>query len=442
MTTWTTKWWALALSSMPIACVLEADQLEIGDEAGETDGDDANGDGDTTGDGDGDGIASLECVTQGTDIDGASEPGDYPVPECEIECATGFGHDVAALEVEWTLDLEHPPGSEAAGFTHIETLPDGRLLAVIANDDTVTRLVWLSPEGALLDELVQPEIDGAIWEVDVDADGVVYAIWQDGLAQTLTALTSDGEHTWTIEMGASMGARSVLAALDSGVLVAVNPAFDDEAAQLVRVDAQGSTQVVDTIPYTWEIDISPSGESLVLANSTALTWIHIDPEFIPTWSGVQGVADVSLVFGLTALDDQQAVSVGTSINWAESDTHRGYVKQIGSMGLEWEGYYDRALSWCPEQTATEEAFVDVAQLPDGSLIVTGYESNGLPLHMGDNQPWVGHVSAQGQVIATDRGFWRGGATTIAIGADGSAYVMLYEFDDAQQQHIYVRKYAP
>ncbi|HLT35691.1 MAG TPA: hypothetical protein VK034_05380, partial [Enhygromyxa sp.] len=110
--------------------------------------------------------------------------------------------------------------------------------------------------------------------------------------------------------------------------------------------------------------------------------------------------------------------------------------------------YDRALSWCPERNrgqsiATEETFIDLARLADGSLLIVGRETGN---HLDNNYSWseqpiVIHASAEGEVLATDRGFWRGEAVAAAADDDGSAYVLMYAYDGSDQQ-LHVRKYAP
>ncbi len=431
------QWWVIALGSMVMACELDAEQLEVGDADDEVD---ESGDGDA---------ASLECVIEGTNLDGGSEPDGFPIPECEVECATGWGHDVAPLPIEWTVDLEHEGPN--TGFTYVDTMPDGGAVALIGYFEAPARLVRISPEGELVGDVTQPAIDGDVWDLGVDDDGMIYALWRKGEMQAVTALTSAGEHAWTTELGGYLGFYSEFVALDSGVVVALNPPTDFELAELVRVSADGEALAFGAIPYTLKIDVAPSGDTLVLANTTEVRWMQFDFDFGPNVTQVQGIADVSLITGLVALDDERAVGVGVSRDKDFPDEHilHGVVKQVGQLGLEWEGHYDRAVSWCPELhpgelSVTEEAFWDVARLPDGSLIVTGVETTGNPAQFeaGEVQPWVGHVSAQGEVLAVDRGFWRGQAAQVAAASDGSAYVLMTEVDEQAQMHLHLRKYAP
>jgi hypothetical protein len=447
-----TKWGVLAFAASVLACELPIDQLEVGDAmdgADEDTGTDSSGDaGDSDGDGDGDdGDASLECVEQGTNLAGGDEPIDFPLPECEVVCASGFGHDVAPLASEWTLDLEHTGPS--TGFTYLEATATGELLVLLGHHDEAARLYWISPEGELLDELTQPAIHGDVWGIAITDEGIIFVLWRDETNQSLTALSSSGEHLWTIKLGLDVGQSSALAVLGSGVVVALDSTMLPDDGELMHVDSSGEVVGLGSIPPTDKIAVSPSGNTIVVANSTTISWM--DLELFPNGSSTQGVADVSLVFGLVALDDERVVSVGVANNWEEDSSLHGYVNQVGPMGLEWEGRYDRASSWCPEESddeVTHEHIYNVEQLADGTLLVVGAESGGFGngLDRGQlpseqiMQPWVAHVSAQGEVLATDRGFWRGLGAAVASTQD-AAYVLLFEYRDAQQ-HLYVRKYLP
>src|SRR5690606_39139239 len=196
---------------------------------------------------------------QGTNLAGGSDPLDWPLPECEVECATGWAHGAAPLASEWTLDLGHQ--GLQTGFTHLGLLPNGDLLSLTGFYTQPARLVWISPDGELLDQRIQPAIDGDLWDMGIDAAGIIYAVWRDDDKQSVTALSSSGEHLWTIELGPYLCFHSVLAPLHSGVLVPLKPA-EDEPAQLMRVSADGSVSSSGQIPMTWEIAVSPSGETI------------------------------------------------------------------------------------------------------------------------------------------------------------------------------------
>lgn len=436
----TKQQWMFVAIAMTSGCQLAVDQLEVGDGLDELGGSDEI-DGSDEAEGSDEGQASDECVAAGTNRDGGSEPIDYPLPECAVECASGWGHGVAPLTSAWTLDLEHD--GPTTGFTHLGLLPGGDLLAFVGKADAPARLVFVSPEGELIDAHEQPAITGDAWDVGIDDAGIVYAIWLDDDVQSLSALSSSGEHLWTVELGPHQVYHSVLTPLDSGVVVALNPADEFGTSQLVRVSAAGEVTSLGTIPMTFEIAVSPSGTTVALANITTISWT--DFGLFPTSSVMQGVADVSFVLGLVALDDQRVASVGVAKNWDEGGSGNAYVKAIGPMGLEWEGRYDRALSWCPEQSEgepwTEEVFIDVVRLADDSLLVVGHESGGYGSEQ-IHQPLALHVSAQGEVLSRDRGFWRGEAVAAVGAEDGSAYALMYEFDGANQQHLLVRKYLP
>jgi hypothetical protein len=427
-----TKCSVFALTASVLACELPLDQLEVGDTMDGAD-EDTGTDSSCEGEG-GDGEASLECVVQGTNLAGGDEPIDFPLPECGVVCATGWGHGAAPLANEWTLDLEHTGPN--TGFTYLEAAPTGELVAVIGHADAAARLVWVSPEGERLDELTQPAIDGDVWGVAITDEGNIMVLWRQANMQVVTALSSSGEHLHTVELGPYGTANSVFAALGSGVVVALSSTGLLYDWELVHVDSNGEVMGLGSIPPTNEIAVSPSGNTVVVTNSTTITWTDLD--LFPTGTGMQGVADVSYVAGLVALDDERVVIAGSAANWSEQGTYHAFVEQIGPMGLEWEGRYDRAVDWCEpdSQMTTEEHMWDVEQLADGSLLVVGSESA-----TNQFQPRIAHVSAHGEVLATDRGFWSGIAAAIASTQD-AAYVLLFAYDEASQQHIYVRKYLP
>lgn len=433
------KWSVLALAASVLACQLPLDQLEVGDGmdgADEDTGTDSSGDGDGDGGGDGDGDASLECVEQGTNLAGGDEPIDFPLPECEVVCATGWGHGAAPLANEWTLDLEYADAN--TGYTFLEATPTGELVVVIGQHGAAARLVWVSPDGELLDELTQPAIDNDVWGVAITDDATIMVLWRHINTAAVTALSSSGEHLWTVEIGPPYSYNSVLAGLGSGVVVALNSSMVPDDGELVHVDSNGAVMGLGSIPPTERIAVSPSGNTVVIADSNTISWM--DFELFPTGTSMQGVADVGYVAGLIALDDERVVIAGSAENWNEEGSEHAFVEQIGPMGLEWEGRYDRAVKWCADETddqtpSTIEHMWDVERLEDGSLLVVGIES-GSHLY----QPWVGHVSAQGEVLAMDRGFWSGAAAAVASSQD-AAYVLLFEYEGSQQ-HIYVRKYLP
>jgi hypothetical protein len=426
-----TKWSSLALAASVLACELPLDQLEVGDEthgADEDTGTDSSCEGEG---GDGDGGAPLECVVQGTNVAGGDEPIDFEFPECEVVCATGWGHGAAPLANEWTLDLEHDDANTS--YTFLEATPTGELVVVLGQHNADARLVWVSPDGELLAQLTQPAINNDVWDVAITNEGNIFVLWNQAIMPVVTALSSSGEHLWTVEIGPPYSYNSVLAALGSGVVVALNSTMVPDDGDLVHVDSNGQVMGLGSIPPTEEIAVSPSGNTVVIANTTTIS--RMDFKLFPMGTSIQDVADVNYVAGLVAPDDERVVIAGSAHNWNEQGSQHAFVEQIGPMGLEWEGRYDRALDWC-EFDSTTELMWDVERLADGSLLVVGIESA-----RDIFQPWVGHVSAQGEVLATDRGFWSGAAAAIASTQD-AAYVLLFEYDEASQQHIYLRKYLP
>ena len=434
----------LASSVMLTGCELGVEQLEGGDEADEPESGDAtdeleSSEGDGDGDDDGDGDApSDECVVQGTNIDGGSDPLDHPMPECEVECATGWGHGAPPLAVEWTLDLEHELGAFTS-YTYLARLPNDELLTLITWIDAPARLVWASAEGELLAELTQPAIDREVLDLDVDAAGTVYALSRDDDTHSLIALSSSGEHLWTVELGPQESYGTTIDAMDSGVLVALNAPTQLEAGQLLQVSAAGQVTTLLPIPHTQQIALSPSGDTVAVASNTTIRWANLSEL---SWTSIVGIADVHWLRALVAIDDESVVNVGTSRSWGDGFA-RGYIKQVGPMGLVWEGRYDRAFGWCGQMGPTDEEFADIARLTDGSLIVAGSETGSSPdTPYIFQQPIVFHVSAGGEVLGTDRGFWEGEAVAAVAGSDGSAYALMHRFTAWNtEQHLHVRKYT-
>ncbi len=434
--------WALVSIVLVCGCQIGVEQLEVGEPGTDTEDDgetEAPGDGD--GDGDGDGLATDECWALGTNLDGDPDPLDFPLPECEVECAGGWGHGVGLLPIAWTLDLEHE--GDSTRFVHLEQMPGGEVLAFFGRRDFAqmmdepARLVFISPDGEIVDDVERPEIGMKIWDVGVDGSGTIYALWDDEDVQSLTAMSSTGEHLWTIDLGPQQVHSSVLAARHEEVIVALNPADEFGVSELLVIPAAGQPVLSKgPIPFTDKIALSPGGATIVLANNTSITWVDYD--WGPTSNGTQGVAGVSFVQGLVTLDQARVVAVGMSPNYDEGGALQGYVHEVGPMGLAWEHHYDRALAWCPgDETPMEDRFYDVAGLADGSLLIVGSEQAQTNVH----QPWIGHVSADGDMLAMDRGFWDGSAL-VAMGADdGSAYALLEAYE-GDQQRLLVRKYLP
>jgi hypothetical protein len=79
---------------------------------------------------------------------------------------------------------------------------------------------------------------------------------------------------------------------------------------------------------------------------TTISWL--DVQLFPNGTITQALTDVWEVSRLVALDDERVVIAGSGINWDEPGYANAFVEQIGPMGLEWEGRYDRALEWCKE----------------------------------------------------------------------------------------------
>jgi hypothetical protein len=440
-------------------CQLRPDLLE----AGSADESDTSGDGDTSGDDDtdttGDGGETtgetgegepddLECVLQGTNIDGGTDPEDFLLPDpstCEVICAQGWGHDAPLLESEWTSDA--PPS-----YLYQETPTRGAL--AIAADERVVLLFsapdamqmhWLNAETG---HYMQGHFEGPIGELldfgmDADED-IAYSLWMDGETQRLRATQGSFDEIFSLELSSQFADRSRLAVIEDGVYVSLDDG-SGTADRLLRIDQAGTVLFDKPIPVAFQMDVSPSGNVIAMANFQAITWTDAQGNFL----GEQGYGDLAGILGLVAINDTNAVFSGSQYEpgFEGGDVrHRGALRKYGSQGLGWARDYDRADTWCDEldAVATEELLTGVVQLADGTLVVAGMESLGSPYSNDKfeaSQPWVAHVSAAGEMLEFDRGFWIGRPVDI-VARDNDAYVLLTTGGDFQTvEWPRVRKYS-
>jgi hypothetical protein len=419
-------------------CLLDVNALEAGDFADDEATDESDGDStdestsDSDGDSDGD---STETETGDGDADecleGTALADEKPVlapPDCEIECATGWGHGGLLLEHEWTIDLdvELPAGER---WDHLVALDDGRVLVAVSGDPV--RLFWLtvSPEGVGL-VVEEQSFSGRVFDLATspDGDGEVYVLWENEGIVSLTEFGEQGEIT--TGLGDYGDYYSKMVALEVGVAVALNPAQPGDDAALFFVN-EGWVTGENPVPITWAIDRTPSN-GLVIANLDTVTWIDNQGDVVAE----QPLPGPYTMLGLSALDEQNAAVVGSMLdNNASLDA---FAYALDHDGENWWATYGRALAWCDGEP-TEEMFVDVARRPDGTLIVGGFESPDYPLSNAPvHQPWVAHVGVDGEVLATDRGLWVGRVLSIAAN-DEAAYVLMTERHNGSER-LHVRKY--
>lgn len=427
--------WAFALL-VPCACELPPDLLEAGSLGDSTDegtahDDGTDDDGGTSETGDPE-LEDPECVVQGTNPSGEPEPDDFDFPECDVTCAEGWGHDVPLLESEWTEEPNSLNGEEPTrGAVGISA--DDRPLMVFSGPNLNHQLHALSPEGEYESSVSASWVAGEVLDFDTDPDlPYYYFVWTDGTNQQLTASHDDG---WWFDMELGPHALgSSLAAVEGGVVIALQ----GEQPRLLHIDKTGTILLDQPIGEVSKIDVSPSGDVIALASPKMLGLANMQGAYL----GGHAIDGVSEVRGLIAIDDTHVVFAG-----GESDQAgdlRASLRAFNAMGPSWARSYDRASAWCNEGT-TEELFTAVDQLGDGTLIVVGVETigHGFPSE-GINtptQPWVAHVSADGEVLAYDRGFWQGSALDV-VARDDVAYVLLTE--EGWVGGIgepYIRKYA-
>jgi hypothetical protein len=432
------------------ACSLPPDLLEVGDEdsSGESESTDTGESTDTAESTDTDESTDTggpepapelgECVLQGSDLQGEPEPdNEFQLPDCEVVCTEGWGHDVPWLESEWTRKPP-PDGGEPSTRGALAITPDDRAAAVLSGPDAPLRTFRFEADGSQFSGSYSVDpIDGEVLGFGIDLDDIHYYLWTDGAIQRLVALQGNGHDdlVFEIELGPHHEYASTLDAVDDGVIVAL----DDGITRLLRFDQTGGLVFQQVIPPTTKIDISPSGDVLALANPATLSWADTQGNFL----GSQPIDGVMSLLGLVAIDDMNVVFVGGETDPSPDGGTRAFLRAFGEMGPGWSHSYDRAELWC-DAHATEERFTGVDQLADGTLVVVGDESLGDPY--GDDietwsQPWIAHVSADGEVLAVDRGLWLGRAIDV-VARDNFAYVLLTEdLEDWAFGLPHIRKYA-
>lgn len=408
-----TNYWGLLALSLS-GCLLGVDQLD----AGAQDGAEVDGDGADWG-------LSTECL-DGTPLPGEAE---LPAPECEVECATGWGHATPTLGSEWTLELDVAVPAIDERWDRLITLIDGSVLIAVSGDPI--QFVWVSAEGEQYASLPQT-FSGRVFDLDTapGGSGDTYVLWENEGVVSLSSSYDIGE--WTVELGPYADLSSTMVALDQGVAVALNLTGAPPAAKLMRV-AGGEILAESPAPVSSEIAKTPSAD-VVLADRTKVSWLTADG--VPITE--QDVPGLVSMLGLAAVDDDSVVLAGATSDTNElSGNLSASIREVGQAELGWSATYDRADFWC--STPTDEIFVDLERLPDGSLIVGGFESPEYPFADPPSaQPWVAHVSATGEVIASDRGSWVGRVISISSN-DDAAYVLMSAWRP-EGDRLFVRKY--
>jgi hypothetical protein len=446
----------LLVLGVSCACQLRPDLLE----AGSADESDTSGDGDTSGDDDttGDGGETtsvtgepepepddLECVLQGTNIDGGTDPEDFLLPEpsdCEVICAQGWGHDVPLLESHWTNTPPHL-FDKVPTRGSLAILPDYRVAMVLSAPGEQSQMHWFAGGGSSWEGQGESVIHGEVFDFGISDDEIYYYLWDDGLANHLTATSEDAQEIFSLETGGAY----TLEVIDDGVIVMTS----ESEQRIMRINQAGEIVFEQPIPDMWAMDVSPSGNVIALANFQTISWADGQGNFL----GAQAIDDSNIwMNGLVAIDDANAVFVGEELEpgfifepgFEPGDVRRrGLLSKYGAMGPGWSHSYDRADAWCAGLDAqpTEERFTGIARLDDGTLLVTGIESLGHPYGNdidSTSQPWVAHVSAAGEVLALDRGFWQGRAVGVVTRGNHS-FVLLTDSNDATFGQPYVRKYS-
>lgn len=383
------------------ACLIDLEGLD----AGSGQSDDA---------GDDEGNAALDECLQGSSPAGASEAVE---PGCPVECASGWGHEVAALEHAWTVDVGL--ASDANLSAVLSQGIDGSTLVVLGGDPI--RFVKVGPDGTILSDEPQ-SFSGSVMGLEIMDVGeeAVCLLWHDGTTVQLHIPLEIG--VLDFEIG-PLGPAN-LAALDEGLVVAhggmLHWVADEAVTPFAAVEGR--------------VGALPSG-GMVAASSDAVTWLDAQGSVIAS----RGLPLDMVVHDLLALDDSRVILVGSDPVPTDSGID-GIALELDPNGEAWLQRYDRATSWCGERT--HEGFAGLARTDEGSIWLAGLEGASYPFGTIDTlQPLVLQLDAEGEALALDRGAWAGWASDVVSSGD-AALALVSEWNAEGDLHMWLRKYAP
>ena len=180
--------------------------------------------------------------------------------------------------------------------------------------------------------------------------------------------------------------------------------------------------------------VGASGRRIEMFDSESgqLSWSSAALEDMDYWSN-----------GMAFIGQEQLVLLDVHVDLYTSKFD-AIISAHGQGGQLWGETYNRAARWCPDNSdpnSTAETFLDVTTLDDGSVLVAGFEAF-MEGAQGFRQGWVGHVSAQGELLGFDRRLWNGVPIASAAGSDDSGLVLSSELSDAGDEVGFsLRKYT-
>jgi hypothetical protein len=426
-------------------CALAPSMLEAGDEDGTGDSQTGESDSGATAEGD----CSLEdgCETGGpgfeesclvgTELDGVGTETSSWAPPCEVVCDEGWGHEGEQLPVAWTRADFHPDGGTTFDGSGLAMSSGGELRLVLSTFEGPTHLLAIDPDSGETEWDEELPLAPATVVKFAAAGSQLYLLRRTlNHTQLLHAFDLDGEHLWsrdygTIDTGQAMAAGSI------GVAVA-----HEDTLELL--DHQGQPVWSATPPIhadALDIEAAP-GSRVVVGGDETIVVYSAAGELL--WTGELEDAAATSLNGFGFPGGGQVVAAGSVVENARTD---GLLTAFDQGALDWRTLYNRALAWCPWpdagplEASTAEFFLDIATFDDGSMLLAASENfvsnEGKP----GSQPWVGHVSAGGELLASDRGLWDGYAFTVVAGVEGGAYVVASN-EDGDPPSLVLRKYLP
>lgn len=397
-----TTWCARGLLAIGCAsasgCLVDLAGLEAGSEQSDA-GDDA-------------GRANDECL-QGSSLAGA---GAAVNPGCEVECASGWGHDLPALEQDWMVELGLASDANISAVMSLQL--DGNVLVALGGDPI--RFVYVEPDGTILADLPQA-LSGSVvaLETSVAGDGVVCLLWHDGTTMRLHIAFDLGE--WNIELG-PLGPAS-MAAIEDGLVVAYG-------GELLKVAEEEVVPIADT---EGRLAALPGG-GMVVANSEGLAWFDAQGNE----QASRGLPFAMTVYEVLALDDARVVVIGTDVEASESGFD-AIALELSQSEEGWSHRYDRASAWCGDRT--HESFSGLARTQDGAIWLAGLDGAEVPFGTFETlQPLVMRIGAEGEALELDRGSWAGRANDV-VSTGETVIALLSEEGPEDGLRMWLRKYA-
>jgi hypothetical protein len=424
---------ALMLSTATLAgCLLKPGDLEAG--LDEDDAETSDGDAETGGD-----PAASECLL-GTELDTLGVELSSWVPNCEVTCGTGWGHDGQPLPIEWTVELFADVQDPTLTPRGLAPLPNGQVVAAASNGSGV-ELNAIDLDGQIVWTRSIEHFGGEFYEVAIDAQ-TIYLTHSAGENSVLSAFGLDGELRWSASLGAVT--PTGLAVSSAGIAIPLRSNVDLGPTELALRDLSGAlTWTTDTSTYGGSVDFSPSAELLAVDGGNGDLTIHssVDGSVVVEipYEGNPYLSVQSVVF----IDEATTVRVGVTI---EEHAFDGWASYQPLAGEAWVHTYNRATAWCPppdpqDTYATGDMFGDVARLSDGTFVVVGSEIFNSEDIVGSH-PFVGRFTVTGEFLGSSRGLWDGYASDVVAGADGSALVLVLDRSVPGDEILRLRKYVP